>query len=220
MPNPFGLRSPDRAILSTNQQIRGLIVLLVSKAFSVPKHVSDNYDNDSETNRMANISKNQRKLAEIADMIHLSQSIHKGIVDVAKDDSRLDLKQKEDLSLGNTISVLVGDYIFAQACWRLALIRCPTVTGLVSKAICNHSEGQFLWQELLQTPDQRSDHSLEQYCYLSEGSLLGHSCQSAILLAEYDSRRQENAFLIGKYIGIALHVSPDLRMTSTLISLF
>jgi len=47
---------------------------------------------------------------------------------------------------------------------------------------------------------------LEKYCYLSGGSLLAHSCKSAVLLAEYGEEVQCEAFEIGKHIGIAFQV--------------
>ena len=119
-----------RTMLSTNQQIRGLVVLLLSKAYSVPKYIADNYE--TETNRMAIISRCQRKLAEITDMIHVSQVLHRGVVDISDEDydnHTEDLQHKQDLALGNTISVLIGDYLLAQASRGLALIRSPTVSS-------------------------------------------------------------------------------------------
>ncbi|CAG2161442.1 unnamed protein product, partial [Oppiella nova] len=70
-----------KSILSANQQIRGLVVLLVSKAYSYPKHIIDNYD--SETNRLQLLTNCQRKLAEITDMVHVSQVLHRGVVDLS-----------------------------------------------------------------------------------------------------------------------------------------
>jgi len=114
--------------LSTNQQIRGLVVLLLSKSYNYPKHILDNFD--SETNRSALISKNQRKLAEVTDMVHVSQVLHRGIVDLPTNSEPIDSKLNEDLHLGNTISVLVGDFLLANASRGLAILRNPPVCHL------------------------------------------------------------------------------------------
>jgi geranylgeranyl pyrophosphate synthase len=76
---------------------------------------------------------------------------------------------------------------------------------LVAKSIGDYSEGEFLKLELLKT-NENSREMLENYCYLSGGSLLAHSCKSALLLAEFDEEIQCVAFDIGKYIGIAFQV--------------
>ena len=116
-----------RTILNTNQQIRGLVVLLVSKAYSYPKHILENFD--SETNRLAAIKKCQRKLAEITDMIHVSQVLHRGVVQInrASNQEISETELNKDLHLGNTISILIGDFLLAQSSRGLALIRNPTV---------------------------------------------------------------------------------------------
>ncbi len=107
--------------MRTNQQIRGLVVLLLSKSYNYPKHILENID--CETNRMSIIGKHQRKLAEITDMIHVSQLLHRGVIDSQLIDSKLN----KDLNLGNSISVLIGDFLLANASRGLALIRSPSV---------------------------------------------------------------------------------------------
>jgi geranylgeranyl pyrophosphate synthase len=105
------------------------VVLLVSKAYSYPKHIIDNYD--SETNRLQLLTNCQRKLAEITDMVHVSQVLHRGVVDLSissSADDGIDAKLREDLHLGNTISVLIGDFLLAQSSRGLALIRNPSVS--------------------------------------------------------------------------------------------
>ena len=78
----------------------------------------------------------------------------------------------------------------------------------MAKALGDQCQAEFLYDELIQTKD-KSIESLNKYCYLNCGSLLGKSCLSAILIADHDIDGNElntNAFLIGKHIGIALQV--------------
>ncbi|CAG2182827.1 unnamed protein product, partial [Oppiella nova] len=141
-------------------------------------------------------------------MVHVSQVLHRGVVDLSissSADDGIDAKLREDLHLGNTISVLIGDFLLAQSSRGLALIRNPSITGFIAKAIGHYSEAEFLRSDLLKS--KNSMDSLEKYCFLSGGSLLAHSCQSAIHLAQYDQQIQTEAFDIGKHIGIAFQLS-------------
>ena len=78
----------------------------------------------------------------------------------------------------------------------------------MAKAIDDMCQAEFLYQELLHSRDNRIE-SLNKYCYLNGGSLLGNSCLSAKLITGHDiddNNLNVNSFQIGKHIGIALQV--------------
>ncbi len=133
-------------MLSANQQTRGLVVLLLAKAFHYPSNILDNniesttnettISSENQANQIINsIQKHQRKLAEITDMIHVAHLLHRGVIDMKMTDTigqDSQMCNKEDLQLGNNISILIGDFLLANASRGLAEIRQPMVSLIYS----------------------------------------------------------------------------------------
>ena len=65
-----------------------------------------------------NVLHSQRSLAEITEIIHTANLIHKGVVNIA------DLTPADgapvDMEFGNKMAVLSGDFLLASACTGLA----------------------------------------------------------------------------------------------------
>lgn len=104
----YGENEPKRSL-----QINGLLVLLIAKAAGIPKkstflefEISDGIHNS------------QRCLAEITEMIYMGSLIHKGILDLNKNQG--DFK---DMEQGNKLAVLCGDYLLANACTNLSKLK-------------------------------------------------------------------------------------------------
>ena len=93
-------------------KITGLIVLLISKAAGIPNHNRSLMKSDISEG----IHISQRSIAEIAEMIYMGSLIHKGVVDLKQIDA-LEVKQMDQ---GNKLSVLLGDYLLANACKNLS----------------------------------------------------------------------------------------------------
>ena len=116
-----------RAIFSQEKQILGLIVLLLSKSQSGNKNLV--VGEDSGVYQKYNIEDRQRKLAEITDMINISQIMHKSVVDLNN------VNQDKELVQHNTISLLIGDYLLAK-CWRsIAKLRNVKVRNMYSAKV-------------------------------------------------------------------------------------
>uniref|UniRef100_A0A8C8YQ78 Decaprenyl diphosphate synthase subunit 2 n=1 Tax=Prolemur simus TaxID=1328070 RepID=A0A8C8YQ78_PROSS len=100
-----------------NLQLRGLVVLLISKAAG-PSSVNascQNYD------MVSGIYSCQRSLAEITELIHTALIVHRGIVnlnELQSSDGPL-----KDMQFGNKIAILSGDFLLANACNGLALLQ-------------------------------------------------------------------------------------------------
>lgn len=124
----YGENEPKRSL-----QINGLLVLLIAKAAGIPKK---NQFIDIEISD--GIHSSQRCLAEITEMIYMGSTIHKGILDLTKNQS--DFNEMEQ---GNKLAVLCGDYLLANACTNLAKLRNTHVVLLMSQVIADISQGIF-----------------------------------------------------------------------------
>ena len=61
----------------------------------------------------------QRSLAEVTEMIHMANLIHKGVVNLT-DYIESEPREKNDMEFGNKMAVLSGDFLLANACTELA----------------------------------------------------------------------------------------------------
>ncbi|KAL7633840.1 UNVERIFIED_CONTAM: hypothetical protein RMT77_015796 [Armadillidium vulgare] len=191
-----------------NIQTRGLIILLLSKA------AGNIHEKVLEQDIPEGVSHNQRSLAEIIEMIHASQLIHKGVVNlcppVCSDETTL-----TDMTFGNKIAILSGDYLLANACTGLAALNNSRVVELVSNAISDLTEAEFIGKhDALDNSLPSSDITIEdweQKRFLSAGSLLANSCQGAVLLAGHGEEKQKVAFEFGKLLSFAWQVHSELQ---------
>ncbi|XP_070275395.1 all trans-polyprenyl-diphosphate synthase PDSS2 isoform X2 [Myotis yumanensis] len=167
-----------------NLQLRGLVVLLISKAAG-PSSMNascQNYD------MVSGIYSCQRSLAEITELIHTALLVHRGIVNLSElQSSDGPLK---DMHFGNKIAILSGDFLLANACNGLALLQ-NTKEDSITNDI-----GISTWKE--QT-------------FLSHGALLAKSCQAAMELAKHDAEVQDMAFQYGKHMAMSHKINSDLQ---------
>ncbi|KAL5010185.1 hypothetical protein ScPMuIL_012490 [Solemya velum] len=188
-------------------QTRGLIVLLVSKAAGPSSVLDDDQD------MVSGIYPRQRNLAEITEMIHTANLIHKGVVnlsDLVEADGSL-----QDMAFGNKMSILSGDFLLANACTGLAQLQNTKVVEIISSAIGDLMEAEFTEMKdsdglpVLPTSVKFS-HWLQQ-TFLSSGSLLAKSCLSAVTLANHNEEVQEAAYSFGENMSYAHQLSEDLK---------
>ncbi|XP_064145492.1 all trans-polyprenyl-diphosphate synthase PDSS2 isoform X6 [Loxodonta africana] len=120
-----------------NLQLRGLVVLLISKAAG-PSSVDascQNYD------MVSGIYACQRSLAEITELIHTALLVHRGIVnlnELQSSDGPL-----KDMQFGNKIAILSGDFLLANACNGLALLQNTKVVELIASALMDLVQGVY-----------------------------------------------------------------------------
>ena len=155
-------------------QLRGLLMLLLARAAG---HGAGAGDVDPGTG----VTEKQRKLAEIVEMINTGQAIHQSVVNLPvniaaeeDEDTRSVLLQ---LEYGNKISILGGDYLLANASTGLAGLRIPRIVEMVSIAIAEFTQAEFLGQQDLQgravpTKDGLGLDTWETRARLGSGSLL------------------------------------------------
>uniref|UniRef100_A0A8C7NQH1 Prenyl (decaprenyl) diphosphate synthase, subunit 2 n=1 Tax=Oncorhynchus mykiss TaxID=8022 RepID=A0A8C7NQH1_ONCMY len=165
-----------------NLQMRGLVVLLMSKAAGPSQHTaSDLLPQDM----VSGIYPSQRNLAEITELIHTAFLVHRGIVNL-KEWTNSDGPLK-DMQFGNKMAVLSGDFLLANAYRKIS---CPGDKSLTDDI------NMVTWEE------QR---------FLSHGALLAKSCQAAMELAKHDKDAQGLAYKYGKHLSLGHKLNSDLQ---------
>ncbi|XP_072687981.1 all trans-polyprenyl-diphosphate synthase PDSS2 isoform X1 [Canis lupus baileyi] len=192
-----------------NLQLRGLVVLLISKAAG-PSSMNascQNYDT------VSGIYSCQRSLAEITELIHTALLVHRGIVnlnELQSSDGAL-----KDMQFGNKIAILSGDFLLANACNGLALLQNTKVVELLASALMDLVQGVYHEN----STSAKENHITEdigistwkEQTFLSHGALLAKSCQAAMELAKHDADVQDMAFQYGKHMAMSHKINSDLQ---------
>ncbi|XP_067883182.1 decaprenyl-diphosphate synthase subunit 2 isoform X2 [Heterodontus francisci] len=191
-----------------NLQLRGLVVLLMSKAAGPGKTANPPLEGDL----VSGIYPSQRNLAEITELIHTAFLVHRGIVNIMEvTSSHGSLK---DMQFGNKMAVLSGDFLLANASTALAQLQNTKVVELVSSAIGDLAQG--VYYENARTDEEKVTDDIlmtnwEEQIFLSHGALLAKSCQGAMQLAKHDTEVQQMAFQYGKHVSLAHKLNSDLQ---------
>ncbi|KAM6459535.1 all trans-polyprenyl-diphosphate synthase PDSS2 isoform 1-T1 [Liasis olivaceus] len=191
-----------------NLQMRGLVILLVSKAAGPNLSTESSIQNDI----VSGIYSSQRTLAEITELIHTAFLVHRGIVNIAEltsSDGAL-----KDMQFGNKMAVLSGDFLLANACTSLAQLQNTKVVEIMSSAIGELAQGIYyenssLIKENVLTDDIRISAWKEQV-FLSHCVLLAKSCQAAMELAKHTAGIQNMAFKYGKHVSMSHKLNVDI----------
>jgi len=194
-------------------QLRGLLMLLLSRAAG--------HGAGCEVDPGTGIMEKQRKLAEIVEMINTGQAIHQSVVNLPvniasepDEDVRSILLQ---LEYGNKISILGGDYLLANASTGLASLRIPKIVEIVSIAIAEFTQAEFLGLQdpqgrVIPSSDQLSIESWETRARLGTGSLLAAGCHGVMLLAGKDEETQTRARELGHSLALAIRAHDEKIM--------
>ncbi|NXC10848.1 DLP1 synthase, partial [Orthonyx spaldingii] len=191
-----------------NLQMRGLVVLLISKAAG-PSTAELSFQHDM----VSGIYSSQRSLAEITELIHTAFLVHRGIVNIGE------LKSCDgplkDMQFGNKMAVLSGDFLLANACTSLAQLQNTKVVELISSAIGDLVQGIYYEnskssEENCLTDDIGISRWKEQV-FLSYSALLAKSCQAAMELAKHSTEIQDMAFQYGKHMSMSHKLHSDLQ---------
>ncbi|XP_066582881.1 all trans-polyprenyl-diphosphate synthase PDSS2 [Prorops nasuta] len=196
-----------------NMQAWGLIVLLISKAAG---HLSID---DMEEDKAAGVLHSQRALAEVAEMIRTSHLLHKGLVNIESGNFP-EASELSDMTFGNKIALLSGDYLLGNSCAELANLRNSDVVELMGYAVKDLSEAEFVGRRDNQNnplpsvpPIDRTNYAENEWTlrnFLSTGSLLGKACQGTLTLAGHSIEIQEKGHEFGKHLALASQACLDL----------
>uniref|UniRef100_A0A8C8B8R4 Decaprenyl diphosphate synthase subunit 2 n=1 Tax=Otus sunia TaxID=257818 RepID=A0A8C8B8R4_9STRI len=191
-----------------NLQMRGLVVLLISKAAGPSTE-----ELSFQHNMVSGIYSSQRSLAEITELIHTAFLVHRGIVNIGE------LKSCDgplkDMQFGNKMAVLSGDFLLANACTSLAQLQNTKVVELISSAIGDLVQG--IYYENSKSPEENcltddiSISTWKEQVFLSHSALLAKSCQAAMELAKHSAEIQDMAFQYGKHMSMSHKLHSDLQ---------
>lgn len=155
----------------------------------------------------------QRRLAEITELIHTASLLHDDVIDTSV--SRRG-GPSANITFGNKMAVLAGDFLLGRASVALARLRDPEVTELLATVIANLVEGEFM--QLKNTAlDERHpvwhEDTISYYLqktYLKSASLISKSCRAAALLGNHPIEVVEAAYQYGKNLGLAFQLVDDM----------
>ncbi|KAI5644016.1 polyprenyl synthetase domain-containing protein [Phthorimaea operculella] len=218
-----------------NMQAWGLIVLLISKAAGHSPEIPD-----MEQDKAAGVLHSQRALAEVTEMIRTSHLVHKGLVNMNVRHRAIDV-DSNDMLFGNKIALLSGDYLLANSCSELANLRNQELVELMSSAVRDLAEAEFLGERDMQNnplpsrplPAEERGTASEWDCVLeplpltgvlgsarrewaarhtlAAGALLGKSCSGTLKLAGHDAAMQSQGYLFGCHLALAWQAFLDME---------
>ncbi|KAB0798522.1 hypothetical protein PPYR_09515 [Photinus pyralis] len=207
----------------------GLIVLLVSNSCGIKESFSE-YDRDTSSG----VLYSQRALAEVTEMIRISNILHKNVVNV---DKKM-LDELADLNFGNKLAMLSGDYLLSKSFRELALLKNSDLNELMSSSLRDLAEADFIGIETefaaqlpckpvnaptaLKIVDHfgTEPHKVHEILgnpiaewtlrtTLGGATLLAKSCRGALILARHSEPLQKLGFLVGKNIALACQAKID-----------
>ena len=224
----------------SGKNIRPLIVLLISKAtnkinksdkllvqtiddINAPLQLTTaniKFDSSFDVNLDQDILPNQRRLAEITELIHTASLLHDDVIDNAQ--TRRGQPSGND-KYGNKMAILAGDFLLARACVGLARLRNVEVVELLATVISNLVEGEFM--QLRNTPplefkkqllpigyelsEMEQSKQFEYYIektYLKTASLISLACEAATCLNNSSMEVRKAALSYGRNLGIGFQV--------------
>lgn len=155
----------------------------------------------------------QRRLAEIAELIHTASLLHDDVIDhsVSRRGS-----PSANLEFGNKMAVLAGDFLLGRASVALARLRNAEVVELLATVIANLVEGEFMQLKNTERDErnpQWSEETLSYYLqktYLKTASLISKSCRAAALLGGADAISVDAAYAYGRNLGLAFQLVDDM----------
>ena len=160
-----------------------------------------------------NILPSQRRLAEITELIHTASLLHDDVIDnsITRRSS-----PSANISFGNKMAVLAGDFLLGRASVALARLRDAEVIELLATAIANLVEGEFMQLKNTAQDEARprwSEETISYYLqktYLKSASLISKSCRAAALLGQSSPEVVEAAYAYGRNLGLAFQLVDDM----------
>jgi len=148
-----------------------------------------------------------QQVALIVELLHTATLIHDDVVD--NSDMRRGLPSVNSI-WENKISILIGDYLFAEVLYRLTFFNDLEIIRIVSNITRQMSKGELLQME------KAHAFGMDEATYLrlisnKTASLTAATCQlGAITSTRPDADHVENMRIFGENLGIAFQIKDDL----------
>nr|QVY58120.1 prenyl transferase [Eucheuma denticulatum] len=188
--NPILYAAAEHLFEAGGKRIRPAIVLLVAQITSKNKI----------------ISAEQRRLAEITEIIHTASLVHDDVLDECN--TRRGVNSVHN-TFSTKIAVLAGDFLFAQSSWYLANLNNLDVVKTISKVITDFAEGEVRQG----TSNFDTKISIDDYIeksFYKTASLIAASCKGSAMLSHSDESVQNKFYLYGKHLGLAFQIIDDI----------
>ncbi|XP_074652416.1 all trans-polyprenyl-diphosphate synthase PDSS1-like isoform X2 [Tubulanus polymorphus] len=173
-----------------------MIILLLAKALNL--HQSTESDGE--------ILSDQKKIAQIAEMIHVASLMHDDVIDASETRRG---KSSVHFKWGQLNAILVGDFILSKASKALAKLKNIEVIVVLAQVIEDLVKGEFMQLGSKEDEDQRFAHYLQK-TYKKTASLIANSCKAVAILSGADEEDSQLAYLYGRHVGIAFQLIDDL----------
>ena len=145
-------------------------------------------------------------LAELTELIHTASLVHDDIIDSAN----LRRGRETINSLWNDkISVITGDFLFAQASIRLGLLENTEIVKIYAKVLSDLCEGEIEQYSF----KFNTNISWDYYIHKSNtktASLFAALCKSAAIINSQDKKTIDQAKDFGTCLGIAFQIVDDI----------
>lgn len=185
----------------------------------------NNLPQEKQANR--DILPKQRRLAEIVEMIHTASLLHDDVIDHS--DTRRG-RASGNVAFTNKMAVLAGDFLLGRASVAIARLRNPEVIELISTAIANLVEGEFMQlkntvinknQNVLEDPQGNSAKTLplptgQVPTKVHEYSINGQQQQQMTITHEQNVEAAFQYYLHKTYLKTAALISKSCRSTAVL----
>nr|YP_009654384.1 prenyl transferase [Pleurostichidium falkenbergii]QCH39671.1 prenyl transferase [Pleurostichidium falkenbergii] len=188
--NPILYSAAEQLFNAGGKRIRPAIIFLVSKII----------------NKNNEISTEQKRLAEITEIIHTASLVHDDVVDHC--DTRRGIDAVHTI-FNNKVAILAGDFLFAQSSWYLANLNNLSVVKTISKIITDFAEGEV--KQGMKSFDRQI--SVEEYIdksFYKTASLIACSCKATTILSNHEKDIQNDFYLYGKHLGLAFQIIDDI----------
>lgn len=145
-------------------------------------------------------------MAVVTEYMHTATLLHDDVVDLGTVRRG---KPAANILFGNSVSILVGDFLFARASQLMTEDGDIDVLGIYARTLVSLSEGEVL--QLMKTRD--AGMTEEEYLtvvFCKTASLIAAASETGAVLAGADPAVRKAMFGFGKSIGIAFQLVDDI----------
>jgi len=145
-------------------------------------------------------------MSVVTEYMHTATLLHDDVVDTGTVRRG---KPSANVVFGNSVSVLVGDFLFARASQLMTDDGDLDVLGIYARTLVHLSEGEVL--QLMRTRDPgitEKEHLTVVFC--KTASLIAAAAETGAVLAGADPATRKAMFGFGKSVGIAFQLADDI----------
>lgn len=191
------------------KRLRPTILLLMASSLSAAAAPSPELlavDLRPPATHITDHRRRQQRIAEITELIHVASLLHDDVVDSAH--MRRGLKAL-NVTFGNKVAILAGDFLLARASVSLAALRNSDVMQLFSQVIEDLVSGEIMQMTKSEQALMSMDHYVQK-TFFKTASLMANSCQCVAILGGADEKVTRDAYTYGRNLGLAFQFVDDI----------